>query len=99
MTNRFKEQWPEKVVEKSNSKTMNVMALVRECGERYIFLFDDTEGSHSAIFNQLGKFAADPELSFSWHEAAILAQKAKHLIRQKEEDQKHHDDFGEGLEL
>jgi len=53
---------------------MNVIALVKE-SERWIFYFDDQ--SYSALLRTLGRFAADPELSFTWYDAAILSQKVR----------------------
>ena len=53
---------------------INVLALVKD-GERYIFLYDDQ--STPQLLQSLGKFAADPELSFSWYDAAVLSQKVR----------------------
>jgi hypothetical protein len=61
---------------------MNVLALVKE-SERFIFLYDDE--SPSALLQTLGKYAADPELSFTWYDAAILSQKVRRLRRTSEE--------------
>jgi hypothetical protein len=55
---------------------INVLALVKE-GERYIFLYDDQ--STSQVLQTLGRYAADPELSFSWYDAAVLSQRVRHL--------------------
>jgi hypothetical protein len=44
--------------------------------ETYIFRFD--EGSHRAFLKVLGQFAADPNLSFSWYDAAVLCKRARH---------------------
>jgi hypothetical protein len=48
---------------------------LRKDGETYIFRFDDV--SHRAFLNVLGRFAADPNLSFSWHDAAVLCKKVR----------------------
>ena len=61
---------------------MNVLALVKE-SERFIFLYDDE--SPSALLQTLGKYAADPELSFTWYDAAILSQKVRRNRRTSEE--------------
>ena len=58
---------------------VNVLALVKD-SERYIFLYDDE--SPQALLQQLGRFAADPELSFSWYDAAVLSQKVRRLCQQ-----------------
>ena len=58
---------------------MNVLALVKD-SERYVFLYDDD--SDAALLQQLGQFASDTELSFTWYDAAILSQKVRRLKRQ-----------------
>ncbi len=57
-------------------RSLNVLALVKD-GERFVFLYDN----HSApqILQTLGKFAADPELCFTWYDAAVLSQKVRKL--------------------
>ena len=62
---------------------MNVLALVKD-SERYVFLYDDE--SPAALLQTLGRFAADPELSFTWYDAAILSQKVRRLRREMHED-------------
>ncbi len=61
---------------------MNVLALVKD-SERYVFLYDDE--SPQVLLQTLGKYAADPELSFTWYDAAILSQKVRRLRRDKSE--------------
>jgi hypothetical protein len=60
---------------------VNVLALVKD-SERYIFLYDDE--SPQALLQQLGRFAADPELSFSWYDAAVLSQRVRRLCQQQQ---------------
>ncbi len=55
---------------------MNVLALVKD-GERYVFLYD--EHSLPQLLQTLGRFAADPELNFSWYDAAVLSQRVRKL--------------------
>jgi hypothetical protein len=55
---------------------MNVLALVKG-SERYVFLYDDE--SLRSLLQTLGRYAADPELSFSWYDAAILSQKVRRI--------------------
>jgi hypothetical protein len=62
------------------SQDINVLALVKG-SERYVFLYDDA--SRAETLRVLGRFASNPELSFTWYDAAVLSQK----IRQ--ESQKH----------
>ena len=57
----------------------NVIALVKDA-ERYIFLYDDD--SAAALLQTLGRFAGDPDLSFSWYDAAVLSQKVRRLKRE-----------------
>jgi hypothetical protein len=65
---------------------VNVLALVKD-GERYVFLYDDD--SSAALLQTLGRYAADPELSFSWYDAAVLSQKVRRLKREEERRQTH----------
>lgn len=55
---------------------MNVLALVKG-SERYVFLYDDD--SLRPLLQTLGRYAADPELSFTWYDAAILSQKVRRI--------------------
>lgn len=63
--------------------SVNVVALVKE-SERYIFLYDDE--SPAELLQTLGQYAADPELSFTWYDAAILSQKVRRLTRQRQDE-------------
>ena len=56
---------------------INVPALLKG-EERYVFLYDDR--SVDQILQTLGKYAADPELSFSWYDAAVLSQRIRKLM-------------------
>lgn len=53
---------------------INILALVKGC-ERYVFFFDDE--NRMETLRQIGRFAANPELSFSWYDAAVLSQKVR----------------------
>jgi hypothetical protein len=59
------------------NQDINVLALVKGV-ERYVFLYDDA--SRAETLRVLGRFASNPELSFTWYDAAVLSQK----IRQEE---------------
>jgi hypothetical protein len=61
---------------------INVVALVKDA-ERYIFLYDHE--SAPALMQTLGRFAGDPELNFSWYDAAVLSQKVRRLNRETAE--------------
>ncbi len=65
-----------------DGRTMNVLALVKE-GERYIFLYEDN--SSKELLNTLGRYAADEELSFNWHDTAILSQRVRRLHEENRE--------------
>ena len=63
---------------------INVVALVKDA-ERYIFLYDAE--STGALLQTLGRFAGDPELSFSWYDAAVLSQRVRRLNRETADEQ------------
>ena len=56
------------------AQDINVLALVKG-SERYIFLFDDDHRSDA--LRTLGRFASNPDLSFTWYDAAVLSQKIR----------------------
>jgi hypothetical protein len=56
------------------SGDINVLALVKGA-ERYVFLYDDA--SRSDALRVLGRFASNPDLSFTWYDAAVLSQKVR----------------------
>ncbi len=62
---------------------INVLALVKG-DERYIFLFDD--GHRSEALRTLGRFASNPELSFSWYDAAVLSQRIRNILQEAAEE-------------
>ncbi len=61
------------------TQDVNVLALVKG-SERYIFLYDDDKRAETLRI--LGRYASNPDLSFTWYDAAVLSQK----IRQTVED-------------
>jgi hypothetical protein len=66
---------------------INVVALVKDA-ERYIFLYDNE--SAPALMQTLGRFAGDPDLSFSWYDAAVLSQKVRRLSRDADDERVPH---------
>ena len=62
------------------SQDINVLALIKGA-ERYVFLYDDS--SRAETLRTLGRYASNPELSFTWYDAAVLSQK----IRQESQKQ------------
>ena len=63
------------------TQDINVLALVKG-SERYVFLFDDTQLAET--LRALGRYASNPELSFSWYDAAVLSQKVRQVSQQQE---------------
>ncbi len=59
---------------------INVVALVRG-EEQYIFMFD--EANRTETLRMLGRYAADPDLAFSWYDAAVLSQKVREMLPAK----------------
>ena len=56
------------------SQDINVLAMVKG-NERYVFLFDDERRAET--LRLLGRYASNPELSFTWQDAAILSQRIR----------------------
>jgi hypothetical protein len=56
---------------------VNVLALVKQGppSEQYVILFRD--GCESEVRRQLGLWASEPELSFSWFDAAKANQRLR----------------------
>jgi hypothetical protein len=54
---------------------INILAIQKPNGERYIFLFDDA--NRKETLRQLGRYAMNPELSFTWYDAAVVSQKIR----------------------
>ncbi len=65
---------------------VQVIALVKE-GQRYVFLYD--ESSLTKLMHTLGRYAADPQLNFTWYDAALLSQKIRRLQTQAQASKPH----------
>jgi hypothetical protein len=65
------------------TQDINVLALVKG-SERYVFLFDDQ--NRSETLRTLGRYASNPELSFTWYDAAVLSQKIRQTVGAAESD-------------
>ncbi len=63
------------------SKSMNVLALVRD-DHRFIFLYDDN--SVETMLTTLSQYASDPEMEFTWYDAAMLAQRVRRMLEQQQ---------------
>lgn len=62
-------------------KEVNVLALVKG-GERFVFLYDSN--SVDTLLERLGQHAADPDLTFTWYDAAVLSQRVRKLREESE---------------
>jgi hypothetical protein len=62
------------------NQDINVLALVKG-SERYVFLYDDS--SRAETLRVLGRYASNPELSFTWYDAAVLSQKIRQESRKQ----------------
>ena len=64
------------------TQEINVLALVKGV-ERYVFLYSDEHKSE--VLRTLGRFASNPELSFTWYDAAVLSQRIRQESHAKAE--------------
>jgi hypothetical protein len=46
--------------------------VLRRSGESYLFFYDEEDAE--AVIRTMARFAADPTLSFTWHDAAVLSR-------------------------
>ena len=53
---------------------VSVLALIKG-QERFVFLYDDE--SRDETIRTLARYASNPDLSFSWYDAAMLGQKVR----------------------
>lgn len=67
------------------TQDINVLALVKG-EERYVFLYDDD--NRAETLRMLGRYASNPELSFTWYDAAILSQKIRSTAQQVERERR-----------
>lgn len=58
----------------SHGADVFLVALVKG-KERYVFLYDDK--SKAETLRCLGRFASNPELSFTWYDCAVLSQRIR----------------------
>lgn len=64
------------------SQDINVLAFVKG-EERYVFLYDDE--NRAETLRMLGRYASNPELSFTWYDAAVLSQKIRKAMQPETE--------------
>jgi hypothetical protein len=55
-------------------RELNVLALLKG-EERYVFVYDDA--SQDGLLDAFRHYASDPNLSFTWFDAAVLTDKAR----------------------
>jgi hypothetical protein len=60
------------------AREFNVLALIKG-EERYVFVYDDE--SRQPLIDAFRDQAADPRLSFTWFDAAVLTEKAREQAR------------------
>ena len=65
---------------------INILALVEEGNQRFVFLYDDSAPTRKRILRVFEEYAADPELSFSSFDAAVLSERVeeRRICRQHE---------------
>ena len=56
------------------ARDVKVIALMKGT-EQYVFLYD--ESNRAETLRLLGRYASNPELSFTWYDAAVLSQKIR----------------------
>ena len=61
------------------TQDINVLALVKG-EERYIFLYNDAHRADT--LRTLGRYASNPELSFTWYDAAVLSQRIRETVEE-----------------
>jgi hypothetical protein len=66
------------------ARELNILALIKG-GERYVFVYDDA--SRQPLIDTFRDQAADPQLSLTWFDAAILTEKAREQARGPKEAQ------------
>lgn len=59
-------------------REINILALVKG-EERYVFLYDDR--NRVETLRMLGRYAADPQLSFTWYDAAVMSKKIREMAQ------------------
>lgn len=60
---------------------LNVVTLIKS-EQRYVFAFRNTESELCEILRALGRFASNPELDFTWYDAAVLSQRARGMMKE-----------------
>lgn len=61
----------------------NVLAIVKQNGQRFVFVYPD--GEERQMLQTLREFAADPELDFTIQDAAVLSERVRDRWNASEE--------------
>ena len=71
--------WHRKVIMSQSlpKDQVGVVTLVRG-EEKYVFVFQPER--RTELLRLLGRYAADPNLSFSWYDAAVLSQRIREMM-------------------
>ena len=65
-------------------ESLNVL-LFKNAGNTYVYRYDDA--NRDATLRQIAQHAADPELSLTWHDAAMLMKKIRETIPSEEQNE------------
>lgn len=57
----------------ANKGSVNVIAQIRDDGQRYVYLYDDAEASRHELYRELKRQGLDQELSITVREARDLS--------------------------
>ena len=86
-TNANNAHWNTEPLADSGIETMQqdikVIALIKGT-EQYVFLYNDD--NRAETLRLLGRYASNPELSFTWYDAAVLSQKIRQENLQQNRD-------------
>lgn len=78
------------------AKGIKVVALMKG-QEQYVFLYN--EENRAETLRLLGRYASNPELSFTWYDAAVLSQKIRQESLQQAREKQHADMPRQGVSL
>lgn len=59
-----------------DSDDIQVLCLVKG-EEKFLFMYADTQANRKELLRRLGVFAAEPDLAFTWRDAAVLTKKIR----------------------
>ena len=62
---------------------LNVVCVCRG-NERYVWMYDDDRVTE--CYRSIGRFASNPDLAFSWYDAALATQRMRQLAKEQSHD-------------